>query len=299
MKLSIIIPTYNRKDRLRRCLDLIFAQQAAHPHSVEVIIVDDGSTDKTEEIKREFPSIVYIKQKHKGRSAARNLAIGQARGGILAFIDDDCMIMPDWIESVIRCHDEHQDAFVIQGAVLPQDNKNLFSLNEQYTVLNTDTNDATGKPDYLSLCPVEHIRSNNLSVKKSLFNKKIRFDENIIWWQDRELGYQIQKAQIPIFYSPWIKIIHTHREAICPFVRQHFGRGRGYYTIKRKWGKELDMSKGIDKRLHFLLFVFYDSKKKYGIFKALALLSITFIRRTSFFLGSKYEMFLGLVKINE
>ena len=97
MKLSIIIPVFNVEKYLNKCLDSVFNQDI--PYSdYEVILVNDGSTDNSEEIilkyKKQFPNLKYYKQKNSGPSKARNKGLDHATGEYIWFVDAD-----DWIAS--------------------------------------------------------------------------------------------------------------------------------------------------------------------------------------------------------
>ena len=83
--ISVIIPTYNRAHTLARALDSVFNQTQP---AAEVIVVDDGSTDNTEQlIRQNYPEVIYLKQDNLGVSAARNRAIGIAKGEWLALLE--------------------------------------------------------------------------------------------------------------------------------------------------------------------------------------------------------------------
>ena len=93
--ISVIIPTHNRRGMIRRALRSVREQSQA---PLEVIVVDDGSTDHTSEVVvGEFPEVHYRRQDHCGVSAARNLGVGCARGEWLAFLDSDDEWMPEKI----------------------------------------------------------------------------------------------------------------------------------------------------------------------------------------------------------
>jgi len=86
MNVSVVIPTYNRYEFLKRALESVYAQSTLPK---EIIIIDDGSTDETSQIQNEFPQIKYIYQKNSGVSSARNLGIQNATQDWIAFLDSD------------------------------------------------------------------------------------------------------------------------------------------------------------------------------------------------------------------
>ena len=93
MKTSVVVPTYNRRELLKRALLSILSQTSL---PTEVTVIDDGSTDGTElMLRREFPQVIYCYQKNLGVSAARNLGIQQATGDWIAFLDSDDEWLPE------------------------------------------------------------------------------------------------------------------------------------------------------------------------------------------------------------
>ena len=93
MIISVVIPTYNRRDLLNRALLSVFAQGLL---PTEIIVIDDGSTDGTAlMIAKEFPSVRYYRQENVGVSSARNLGIHHAKGDWLAFLDADDEWLPN------------------------------------------------------------------------------------------------------------------------------------------------------------------------------------------------------------
>ena len=98
-KLSIIIPAYNTEKHINACL----FSCVNHPDT-EVIVVDDGSTDKTSEIVKGYPEVRYYHQNHVGVSKARNYGLSKAKGEYVWFVDSDDLINPDRINYVLnRC----------------------------------------------------------------------------------------------------------------------------------------------------------------------------------------------------
>ncbi|MCI8454323.1 MAG: glycosyltransferase family 2 protein [Lachnospiraceae bacterium] len=105
IKVSVIIPVYNSERFLRDCLESVMGQTL---NEIEVICVDDGSTDTSEEILEEYAKrdrrILLLRQEHKGGGYARNLGIGAANGEYLSFLDSDDFFEPDMLEEIyLRC----------------------------------------------------------------------------------------------------------------------------------------------------------------------------------------------------
>ncbi len=86
MKISVVIPTYNRYEFLKRALASVYVQSLSPS---EIIVIDDGSTDETSNIKNDFPNIKYFYQKNRGVSSARNSGIKKASYEWVAFLDSD------------------------------------------------------------------------------------------------------------------------------------------------------------------------------------------------------------------
>ncbi len=108
MKISLIIPTYNRKDFLYQTLLYISEQKISIEHDFEVIVVDDGSTDSTNQLVDKFNTIIsslnYIyrpRDERSCRSLARNLGLKSSSGDVVVFIDCGMVIPPTFIEKII------------------------------------------------------------------------------------------------------------------------------------------------------------------------------------------------------
>ena len=98
---SIVIPVYNKREHLAQCLDSVCAQTY---HDIEIIVIDDGSTDDSREVYSRYrekdPRVVVVATENRGASAARNLGIGMARGEYLQFVDADDTIDPEMTQKL-------------------------------------------------------------------------------------------------------------------------------------------------------------------------------------------------------
>ena len=106
MVISVVIPTYNRYTFLKRALTSVFTQTYKPS---EVIVIDDGSTDNTSQIKQDFPSIRYFYQQNKGVSSARNLGIKKASYEWIAFLDSDDEWHKDKLKEQVAFHKQNPD----------------------------------------------------------------------------------------------------------------------------------------------------------------------------------------------
>jgi glycosyltransferase involved in cell wall biosynthesis len=128
-KVSVLIPTYNRKVYLRETLESVFAQTYK---DYEVVVVDDGSTDGTEEmIKSAGYPVRYYWVNHIGQYAARNKLIELAQGEYITFVDSDDLLFPDTIERLIKAIEEHGPNVIAYGAHVGVDEKGRFVKRKQ------------------------------------------------------------------------------------------------------------------------------------------------------------------------
>lgn len=133
---SIIIPTYNRKQKLRLCLDSILSQSY---RNIEIIVVDDGSTDGTEEIVSRYQtklsqgrSLLYLKQTNQGAPVARNKGLKQATGEYVVFFDSDDLMHPDRIRLQIEAIKETESNCCVCGYTVHPDRDVWLPARKKY-----------------------------------------------------------------------------------------------------------------------------------------------------------------------
>lgn len=220
MKLSVIIPTHNRAEILKVCLEKLAAQQGV---DFEVIVVDDGSTDDTERVvamtSDQFPMancsrFEYIKQPASHQGVARNRGVEAATGEIIVFIGDDIFTEPEFL---MRHHDRHTE--------YPDENVVVLGFTTWDPALHINNymrflEDSGWQFGYKFLQPkmIGHAEpykffyTSNLSIKKSFFEKE-KFNEDFLFygWEDIELGYRLWKYHdMKIYYCPSAIAYHHH-----------------------------------------------------------------------------------------
>ncbi|MGH7830439.1 MAG: glycosyltransferase family A protein, partial [Candidatus Binatia bacterium] len=123
MDISVIICTYNRSTLFRETLDSFF-QCNFDGSAYELILVDNGSTDETSAVAQEFVArhpahVKYIFEKIPDLANARNIAIQAAEGKLIAFLDDDVYLDPDWLREVKNVFARQPEAMCMGGKSIP------------------------------------------------------------------------------------------------------------------------------------------------------------------------------------
>jgi glycosyltransferase involved in cell wall biosynthesis len=138
IRVSVIVPTYNEQTHISECLESLLHQNIS-PGQIELIIVDDGSRDKTLDIIQMYISlypdrIKLLKQKHGGPALARNWGATHARGRVFCFLDADMKFAPDFVEKLITPIEkgEATGTFSLEEFVANTDNKWARSWNVCY-----------------------------------------------------------------------------------------------------------------------------------------------------------------------
>jgi glycosyltransferase involved in cell wall biosynthesis len=113
--ISVVIPTLNGERYLGAAIDSVLGQDH---RPVEIIVVDDGSSDDTARIARSFPEVTYLRQDHAGIGAARNLGVARSSGGLLAFLDHDDLWEPGKLELQVRTLERDPSLEAVLGHVI-------------------------------------------------------------------------------------------------------------------------------------------------------------------------------------
>jgi len=120
--ITVAIPTCNRPQDLNRCLSSLSRVEST---DWRLLVVDQSDDDRScrvvEDWKQSIPHLEYLRLADRNASAARNLAIQDVGGGVIAFLDDDCTVTPEWITQVREAFAREPDASLIFGAVVAAD----------------------------------------------------------------------------------------------------------------------------------------------------------------------------------
>ena len=212
--LTVIIPSYNRAEKLSECLARLSRQSLAQ-EAYEIIVVDDGSTDNTSDVLKAWEerseNLHVLTQKNQGQGIARNKAIQVARGQIILFIGDDIYASENFLEKHVIFHKEHpEENFACLGLTEWDPNHEITPFMEWMT-------DGGYQFNYSKLQAGQEASfwffyTSNLSLKKSLLQKH-PFDTDFkgYGWEDTELGLRLTKKEnLKLIYTPQALAHHDH-----------------------------------------------------------------------------------------
>ena len=250
--LSVVIATLNRATDLQRCLQALQRQTIAS--HIEVIVIDDGSSDFTSEVARRAGAVVIRNPSTRGVSAARNSGIKSATADIIAFLDDDCEPYPDWAERLTLSYDEEvvglggpiltaAEAGVILGylsrnnPLRPQEIELAASTNIFYRFALYLKRQLTLEERHDSR-QVYAMASANLSVRRQALMDVGGFDERIRFGsEDYDLCWRLKRAfpTMSLIFEPSVRVTHHFRPSLRDLARRSCAYGRGSALMHRKW----------------------------------------------------------------
>jgi glycosyltransferase involved in cell wall biosynthesis len=101
MRLSFVVPAYNEESYLPACLDSILAQTQGLGDAIEIIVVNNASTDRTREVALKYPGVRVVDEPRKGLTFARQAGFAVSKGELIANVDSDSRLTPGWLKTVL------------------------------------------------------------------------------------------------------------------------------------------------------------------------------------------------------
>jgi GT2 family glycosyltransferase len=222
---SVIVCTHNGAATLTECLDGV--SRLRYP-DVEVIVVDDGSTDATAQIASGYEQVRLISTQPRGLSGARNTGVNAARGEIVAFLDDDCSPDPDWLRFAVARLRAGQDAGVGGPNIPPASEGPIARCVAR----------APGGPTHvlMSATQAEHVAGCNMLFWRDALLAVGAFDERFRQaGDDVDLCWRIHEAELTLGFCPSAVVWHRRRASIRAYLRQQRGYGHAEALLERKW----------------------------------------------------------------
>jgi len=213
-KVSVVVCAYNAESTMNACLASL--QRLRYP-AYEMVVVNDGSTDRTGEIAEQYEGVNVVHQENKGLSAARNVGIASSRGEIVAFTDSDCVVDPDWLYYLV--------ATFLSSGLPAVGGPNLPPPEESFVASCVAA--SPGGPMHVLLDDeeAEHIPGCNMAFRREVLEEIGGFDPIFrAAGDDVDLCWRVQERGYRIGFSPAAMVWHFRRNT----VRAYIGQQRGY-----------------------------------------------------------------------
>jgi glycosyltransferase involved in cell wall biosynthesis len=222
-----VVPTRDRAEPLRRCLDALAAQTVVD--QLEVIVVDDGSIDgaAVEGVVAGHPFVRLIRRRSSGPASARNVGVSHSRGEYICLTDDDCEPSPSWAERLVRAIESGADA--VAGRTITA---------ERGGALAAASDLITGAPALVgkgSAGKLVFAPSNNLACRAELLSE-VPFDERypVAAGEDRDWCRRILAKGYLLRGEPEAVLVHRPEPTLRAFLRQQVRYGRGAFWFRRR-----------------------------------------------------------------
>ena len=247
MIVTVGLITRNRVHALENCLESLSTQQVL---PAEVIVVDNGSSDSTADLARSYSQKLPLRLFMEERPSiprCRNRCVREARGHVVAFTDDDCMVPPDWVRKIATYHETYPRPVAIGGPVmngtpglLGETNQRMWEswLCAYRTAVGHGTSELRfripSKIPHLLKKPayVRSLFTANCSYKTASIERIGGFNESLLTMSDEELNWRLYDSGERLLYVPDMPAIHAHRSTVASFVEQHFRYGVGFYQTR-------------------------------------------------------------------
>ena len=210
---SIIIPTFNGASRIVHCLDSLANQTLAR--DVEILVVDDGSTDNIAEAVARYPQARLIRQQNAGPATARNRGAREACGEIILFTDDDCVPMPDWLGAMLApFHDP--EVVGVKGVYRTRQT----SLTARFVQIEYED-----KYRLMRHLPcIDFIDTYSAGFLRERFLEMKGYDTSfpVACAEDIELSYRMSARGWKMKFTPAAIVFHTHPDTLSRYLKKKY-----------------------------------------------------------------------------
>ena len=217
--ISVVIPAYNSH---RTILDCVQACQRQTLAPLEIIVVDDGSSDGPYPQISGLDGVSVLRQQNMGPAAARNYGARIARGDIIAFTDADCIPRETWLESLANVLADDSSCASVGG---------IYGIANPHSWLARAVHEEIRDRHSRFGETVDFLGSFNLAVRRKAFLGVGGFDSAFrhASGEDNDLSYRLQDAGGVLRFTPLAEVLHHHPERLWPYLRTQ--ARHGYWRI--------------------------------------------------------------------
>lgn len=195
---SVIIPVLNEEKHIHNCLESIEMQELPQGTSVEIIVIDNGSTDATVMKAREHKAVKLFVLRNATIAALRNYGVRQASGDIYAFLDADCIAGKQWLRHALNDLDRNDMKIGAVGS--------HYSVRDDVSWIARVW--AYNHATRTQISEVAYIPSGNMIIPREVFEEIEGFNENLSTSEDTELCLRLKKAGFSILSDKSIIVFH-------------------------------------------------------------------------------------------
>lgn len=219
MKASVIIPARDAEETINACLEAVLHQNGmTFPGDYEVIVVDDGSSDRTAEMARSFKDVKVISQPNAGPAVARNRGAREARGDILVFTDSDCVPDSNWLKIMLSRFEDPQVVGV----------KGVYSTSSNKPVSRFVQVEYEYKYERMKRMElIDFIDTYSAAYRRNVFLENGGFDSifPVPSVEDQEFSFRLARKGYLLVFEPFAKVSHRHDKSIREYFIRKFWIG--------------------------------------------------------------------------
>lgn len=236
MKVSVLICTRDRAKSLEATLERFFRQRFTGGYEYELIVVDNGSRDETEQVVRRYAAlhpgrVSYLQEPRRGLSCARNRAVAASSGEVIVFTDDDVLVSPNWMDEIHREFAEDPRIAVIGGRVLLA----RETLQQVSFLPDEERREYVFPGDGCIGMGANMAMRRDLFAAIGLFDVRLGAGRFFAGADEVDLFYRALKAGYRLLYAPNVLVHHDHdRVTVAQASRLEYGYGKGCaaYLVK-------------------------------------------------------------------
>ncbi|MDI6765229.1 MAG: glycosyltransferase [Bacteroidota bacterium] len=287
MTFSVIVPTYNRLERLKIALEGLYYQDYK---DFEIIVVNDGSKDGTAEYLAQAVrehGIRVVELSDLGIAAARNRGAEAAMGNILAFLDDDCSVYPTWLRDLETALQRHRASLVfgnVSNALTDSDYSSVHHEMNQFLIKRMN-------------CDPLHPRfvlTSTFACDPKVFKQYGGFDERFYFGsEDRELIGRLLASGERLAFEKDIVVEHRHQFTLRPFLFYYYRLGRGSHLLYNVANKEKLLGLKTNPIWNIITMISAVGKGK-GLFRRFRLIILAFIAQFFIWFGFIHARVVGV-----
>ena len=246
-KVSVIITNYNNRHNIKNCIESVLKQKKLEDIELEIIVVDAGSNDDSQEILKYYNQIKIFYNNDTIRnvfspSTCRNIGVENSNGELLFFIDSDCIASENWISDMIKHFRKNENIVCVFGGRKPDLGRGIGTFYRSlYTIIYSRkfrlVKDMVLNKNTINkrLSSFVLMATNNLSIKKSAWLSLGRMSESFAnpAGEDILMEFELIQAGYTLIFDPNIKIEHNHPLSLKSLIKKSWQQDEAIFLVRK------------------------------------------------------------------